>query len=210
MLNIQPAAEGVDALLLAADCYSEISDKNKIPAISEQLLHSLKAAFDQEQKIQAITQKILSLWRERADVRAWLEDQALNHQKDRVRTAIAQGMAAIELPHLDNVPKLVNNLGDFFFQQNRFEEAIQAYLCLNSTLLISRFHLIGAYAQLKEYDEAIRLCQRIIEQEISYGPLAYQELISVYRMAGSYGEAIHVYERVAESYKGETQKKVFC
>ena len=210
LLNIQPAAEGVDALLLAADCYSEISDKNKIPAISEQLLHSLKAAFDQEQKIQAITQKILSLWRERADVRAWLEDQALNHQKDRVRTAIAQGMAAIELPHLDNVPKLVNNLGDFFFQQNRFEEAIQAYLCLNSTLLISRFHLIGAYAQLKEYDEAIRLCQRIIEQEISYGPLAYQELISVYRMAGSYGEAIHVYERVAESYKGETQKKVFC
>jgi tetratricopeptide (TPR) repeat protein len=68
-------------------------------------------------------------------------------------------MATVELPHLDNANISVKNLGDFFVQQNRFEEAIHAYLQLNSTDLFARLGIIRSYRALKKYDEAIAICQ---------------------------------------------------
>jgi tetratricopeptide (TPR) repeat protein len=205
LIKVQPAAEGVDALLLAADCYAEISNKNKIPTITEQLLYSLKAAFNQEKKIQAITQKILTLWSERADVKAWLEDQALNHQKESVRRAIAQGMAAVELPHLVDVNFQIQRLGDLYLNQNRFEEAIRAYLHLNSIEHFAKNGLAKAFLELKKYDEAIAIFQGLVKSEPMRSH-AYASLGYTYNKAGRFGEAINVYNRAIEIDKSSLNR----
>ena len=208
LIRIQPVDEGVDALLLAADCYAEINNKNKIAATSEQLLQSLKLAFNQEKKIQKITEKMITIWREKTDLKAWLEDQALNHPKESVRRAIVQGMATVELPHLDNAYIFVKNIGDFFEHQNRFEEAIHAYLQLNSTDLSAIKGIIRSYRALKKYDEAIAICQQYYKPGANNLTIFASELIAIYREAGKYNEAISIYSKEIETKKDQSQRKL--
>lgn len=198
LVDIQTEGDSVSPLLLAADCYAEISSKTKIPAVSEKLLHKLKTALEDDEKPQPITEKMITLWKDNADVRAWLEERALNHEKSSVRTAIAQGIAAVELPHLINRQILINNLGDLYYQQNRYEEAIAVYLKLDiSNSLLSKINLVNAYTNLKRYDEAIAYCQQWIETEPK-SQFAYDWLGGAYREAGRYGEAITAYNRAIE------------
>ena len=205
LIRIQPVDEGVDALLLAADCYAEINNKNKIAATSEQLLQSLKLAFNQEKKIQEITEKMTTIWREKTDLKSWLEDQALNHPKESVRRSIVKGMATVELPHLDNI--LVKNLGDFFVQQNRFEEAIHAYLQLNSTDLFASLGIIRSYMALKKYDEAKAICQQYYKPGANNLIIFALKLISICREAGKYNEAISIYSKKIETKNDHFERK---
>jgi tetratricopeptide (TPR) repeat protein len=119
-------------------------------------------------------------------------------------------MAAVELPHLDNVDILVNNLGDFFFYQNRFEEAIQSYLRLDSKDLAQSFGIVLAYANLKKYDEAFAYCRWFVRQEMPLTAFSYLMLIDVYRKIGSYGEAINVYKRVRKTFSEEIDRKLLA
>jgi tetratricopeptide (TPR) repeat protein len=208
LIRIQPVDEGVDALLLAADCYAEINNKNKIAATSEQLLQSLKLAFNQEKKIQEITEKMTTIWREKTDLKSWLEDQALNHPKESVRRSIVKGMATVELPHLDNANISVKNLGDFFVQQNRFEEAIHAYLQLSSTDLFASLGIIRSYLALKKYEEAIAICQQYYKPGANDLFIFALELISIYREAGKYNEAISIYSKEIETNKDQFKRKL--
>jgi tetratricopeptide (TPR) repeat protein len=189
LIDIQADNDSVSLLLFAADCYAEISGKTKIPSVSEQLLHKLKTAVEENKEPQPITQKMITLWKDSAEVKAWLEERALNHKNSSVRRAIAQGIAAVELSDPTSLD-LVENLGDLYYQQNRYEEAIAIYLKLDiSTTLFSEFNLLNAYTELKRYDEAIAYGQQWIEKEPkSYW--AYNALGDAYQKAGRYDEAI--------------------
>ncbi|REJ39039.1 MAG: tetratricopeptide repeat protein [Microcystis flos-aquae TF09] len=198
LIDIQADNDSVSLLLLAADCYAEISGKTKIPAVSEQLLHKLKTAVEENKKPQPITQKMITLWKDSAEVKAWLEERALNHKNSSVRKAIAQGIAAVELSDLTSLEILVNNLGDLYYWQNRYEEAIAVYLKLNtSTTFFSQSNLLSAYTILKRYDEAIAYGQQCIEKEPK-SHWAYNDLGDAYREAGRYDEAIAACNRAIE------------
>ena len=198
LIDIQTDNDSVSLLLLAADCYAEISGKTKIPSVSEQLLHKLKTAVEENKEPQPITQKTITLWNDSAEVKAWLEERALNHKNSSVRRAIAWGIAAVELSDLTSLKILVNNLGDLYYQQNRYEEAIAIYLKLDiSTTLFSEFNLLNAYTELKRYDEAIACGQQWIEKEPK-NQLAYSALGGAYREAGRYDEAIAACNRAIE------------
>ena len=198
LIDIQTDNDSVSLLLLAADCYAEISGKTKIPAVSEQLLHKLKTAVEENKEPQPITKKMITLWEDSAEVKAWLEERALNHKNSSVRRAIAQGIAAVELSDLTSLKISVNNLGDLYYWQNRYEEAIAVYLKLNtSTTLFSQSNLLSAYTILKRYDEAIAYGQQWIEKAPK-NAWAYSALGNAYREAGRYDEAIAACNRAIE------------
>jgi tetratricopeptide (TPR) repeat protein len=140
-------------------------------------------------------------------LKSWLEDQALNHPKESVRRSIVKGMATVELPHLDNANISVKNLGDFFVQQNRFEEAIHAYLQLNSTDLFASLGIIRSYLALKKYEEAIAISQQCYKPGVNDFIFA-RELFSIYREAGKYNEAISIYSKEIKTNKDQFQRKL--
>lgn len=198
LIDIQADNDSVSLLLLAADCYAEISGKTKIPAVSEQLLHKLKTAVEENKEPQPITQKMITLWNDSAEVKAWLEERALNHKNSSVRKAIAQGIAAVELSDLTSLKiLLVQNLGDLYYWQNRYEEAIAIYLKLDISTTLSSQYLLNAYTELKRYDEAIAYGQQWIEKEPK-SQFAYNALGGAYRKAGRYDEAIAACNRAIE------------
>jgi tetratricopeptide (TPR) repeat protein len=199
LIDIQADNDSVSLLLLAADCYAEISGKTKIPAVSEQLLHKLKTAVEENKEPKPITQKMITLWKDSAEVKAWLEERVLNHKNSSVRRAIARGIAAVELSDPTSLKiLLVENLGDLYYQQNRYEEAIAIYLKLDiSTTFSSKIGLLNAYTELKRYDEAIAYGQQWIEKEPK-SEFAYNALGGAYRKAGRYDEAIAACNRAIE------------
>jgi|GEM_PF-2407273 len=235
LAELQTEADEVAPLLLAADCYGEIENKTKIPAVGKTLLDKLKAVLEDVSKPEtlgktqessqsveeegdspavrlrkllekhskresldnkdygAITRKIVTLFWENTEVKSWLEEKALNHKNSNVRSAIAKGIAAVELPHVQS--ELINNLGDVYHWQNRYEDAIAVYLNLNLTASpISKFGLIKSYINLKRYDEAIAYCNQWIEGEPK-SQWAYDQLGKGYRESGHYSEAIAAYNQ---------------
>jgi len=139
---------------------------------------------------------MITFWKDNAEVRTWLEERALNHENSSVKTAIAQGITAIELPDINS--EAVQSLGDVYYYQNRYEEAIAVYLDLNiNAHLTPKIFLINAYTNLKRYDEAIACCNQWIEKEPK-SQWTYNSLGDAYRESGRYGEAIAAYERAIE------------
>jgi len=55
---------------------------------------------------------MITFWKDNAEVRTWLEERALNHENSSVKTAIAQGITAIELPDINS--EAVQSLGDVY------------------------------------------------------------------------------------------------
>jgi len=119
LLN-QKAEDGkVSALILAADCYLEIEQKHKVERVANVLLCKLREALVGGEMAETITKTLLTLWPQDADLRAWLEQQAAEHDKSDVRTAIVKGMATLELPA--SLIPFTENLGCLYYCQNRFQ-----------------------------------------------------------------------------------------
>lgn len=235
---IGPECKSADAsnLLLAADCYSEISSKVKIQMTSKLLLRELKAALssadetvasvaiseNEESEVpegetpaerlrrvlekrrkerangkdyEGIARKIVVLFGESPEARVWLEDQALNHKINNVRVAIVKGIAAVDMPEVNLI--LIDNLGDVYYYQNRYEDAIAIYLKLNLSLGVRYMPFVNSYISLNQYDEAKTICNQWIEKE-QKSSLPYSLLGKVYRASGYYDEAISAYNKVVE------------
>ncbi|WP_051469960.1 tetratricopeptide repeat protein [Fischerella sp. PCC 9605] len=187
--------EDISHLLLAADCFSEVSSKSKIAKASAKLLSALKEALGTSKDKQIIARKIAFYWKDNPDAMAWLEERALNHENQSVRQAIAKGVASVELPDLNLIS--ITDLGDLYIFQNRYEEAIATYLRGVEITFVMKAGLIAAYQTLKKFDEAIAYCNQWIEKEPK-SLLAYSQLGSIYRDADRYNDAISAFNRALE------------
>jgi tetratricopeptide (TPR) repeat protein len=195
LLN-QKAEDGkVSVLILVADCYLEIEQKHKVERVAHALRSQLREALPRGELAETITIKLLTLWPDDADLRAWLEKQAAEHDKDAVRTAIVKGMATLELPaHLISI---VDSLGSLYYYQSRFQDAIDYILKHEPKTPFSSLSLAWSYLALKHHSAAIDVCQQWLMLEPK-NPWAMLSLGRSFRQAGQFKEAITSLEHASE------------
>ena len=209
LIDLQTEDNSIIPLLLAADCYVEVSEKNKIISVSKKLLNRLKSAIEIDGHTEIIVQKIISVWQDNAKVRNWLEEKALMHEKNSVREAIARGIASVELSHLTKAKKRIRNLGDVYYLKNSYEKAISLYHKLDiSNIYNSKLNLVWSYTKLKYYDRAITLCKQLTEKE-QEDQWIWNILGDVYRESGHYTEAIIAYEKAIKLAEEKSWQTAF-
>ncbi|MFN6337572.1 MAG: tetratricopeptide repeat protein, partial [Cyanobacteriota bacterium] len=231
LLN-QKAEDGkVSALILAADCYLEIEQKHKVERVAHALRNQLRETLVGEMMVgkfedssmsgmrrlnwlirvfhmeKLIITKLLTLWPDDADLRAWLEQQAAEHDNITLRISIVKELADIELPK-DLISK-TESLGCLYFSQNRFQDAIDYFLNHQPETPTSRSNLAWAYSGLKHHSAAIDTCRQWLMLEPK-NPLAMLDLGRAFREAGQFEEALTALEEASELQRTDAFGQASC
>jgi predicted NACHT family NTPase len=105
--------EGLSNLILAANCFTEVRNKNIVASISDELLEILKILLE-EQSVSSFSEELVNIlilliatvWKEDPDTLPWLKNCVLQNENGYVRLAVVTAIARFWKEDPDTLPSL--------------------------------------------------------------------------------------------------------